>query len=94
MKMNHKPYITFEDTKEMITYSDIQEIDGQPSIYVYYERPNHDRSGFDSFTFLYPQNRFTSIIGYSDAEIENLQPRLQLNGKRLLEWSIEDKEMM
>ena len=89
--MEHHPYISMPDMTE-ITYSDTKMINGIKCVCIYYERPNTDRTDFDSFSFLFPQDRFDAVVGYTSKELENEHKRLILMGELLLEWNEEKSD--
>lgn len=90
--MEHNPLLSFQDGLE-ITYSDLKKNRfGDPYVTLYFERPNHRRSGFDSAQLDYPGQTFEKIEGFSKADLDVLMGHVKRNGHLALEFSKEDAE--
>ncbi len=88
--LEHKPLAEFNDGL-VITYSDIKEKgNGSQYITIYFERPNDNKSGFDSASMDYPGTSFRDVKGFTGADLRSLRAHVRKLGPAAYSFSKED----
>lgn len=88
--MEHKPLMSMSDGLE-VTYSDLKDDGEKKFITLYFEKPNNNRSGFDSAEVRYPGTMsFDNVKGFDKNTLNDLRTHAKKLAPLAYEFSLED----
>lgn len=73
----------------VLTFSDVEEVNGFDEITVYFERPN-ENGGFDFAEGKLPENQFYKCFGFSEDELMKMNRYVRNNASLI--WKIAQQE--
>ncbi len=87
--MEHNPLISYNNGLE-ITYSDLKRDNRGEYVTIYFERPNDNKTMFDSAQIDYPFGSFTNVQGFTTEDYALLNDQVRRNGELALSFSKEN----